>query len=76
MNKRKKKYWRICAILVVILGVVVYTPLVTPAGIYKPSIAGVPYTLWMSFLITVALVALTYIGAKVHPGSDDEEGSL
>ncbi len=36
-------------------------------------IFGLPYSLWTSFLVTVALVVLTYIGAKVHPGSDEGE---
>jgi len=36
-------------------------------------ILGIPYSLWLSFLITVALVTLTYIGSKVHPGADEEE---
>ncbi len=61
-------------ILVVVLSVAAYTPLMIPHGIYKPMILGIPYSLWASFLITVALVVITYIGGKVHPGSDDEEG--
>jgi hypothetical protein len=72
--KRDKKYWRACVILVVVLIVVAYTPLMLPHGIYKPAIFGIPYSLWVSFLITVALVVLTYIGSKVHPGSDEGEG--
>ena len=73
MLTRKKKYWSICTVLVIILGVVVYTPLITPNGIYKPTLAGIPYSLWTSFLITVALVVLTSIGTKVHPGRDEGE---
>lgn len=61
-------------ILVVLLIVVAYTPLMLPHGVYKPSVLGIPYSLWVSFVITVALVVLTYIGSKVHPGLDDEEG--
>ena len=72
--KRNKKYWRICVILVVLLIIVAYTPLMLPHGVYKPVILGIPYSLWLSFLITVALVVLTYIGSKVHPGSDEGEG--
>jgi hypothetical protein len=71
--KEKLKYWRICIILVILLIVVGYTPLMIPNGVYKPMILGIPYTLWTSFLITVILVALTYIGSKVHPGSDEKE---
>jgi hypothetical protein len=69
--KRSKKYWRLCVVLVLVLMVLAYTPLMIPKGVYKPMILGIPYTLWTSFLITVLLVILTYIGAKVHPGSDE-----
>ena len=71
--KRNKKYWTICVILVAMLIVIGYTPIMIPKGVYKPMILGIPYSLWLSFLITVVLVTLTYIGAKVHPGSDEEE---
>ena len=71
--KRNKKYWTICVILVVVLIVIGYTPIMIPKGVYKPMILGIPYSLWLSFIITVALVILTYIGAKVHPGTDEEE---
>jgi len=71
--KRNKKYWTICVVLVVVLIVIGYTPIMIPKGVYKPMILGIPYSLWLSFIITVALVTLTYIGAKVHPGADEEE---
>jgi hypothetical protein len=74
--KKSKKYWTLCVVLVVVLMVLAYTPLMIPNGVYKPMILGIPYTLWTSFLITVILVALTYIGAKVHPGSDEGEEDL
>jgi len=71
--RKNKKYWTLCAVLVILLMVLGYTPLMIPNGVYKPMILGIPYTLWTSFLITVILVALTYIGSKVHPGSDEGE---
>lgn len=74
--KKNKKYWILCAVLVIILMVLGYTPLMIPNGVYKPMILGIPYSLWTSFLVTVALVVLTYIGSKVHPGSDEGEEEL
>jgi len=71
--KRQKRYWTICVILVVILVVLGYTPLMIPRDVYKPLLLGIPYSLWTSILVTIALVVLTFIGAKVHPGSDKEE---
>jgi hypothetical protein len=70
---KKKTIWRICTIVVLILIILAYTPLLIPKGVYKPMLLGLPYTLWTSFLITVVLVALTYIGARVHPGRDKGE---
>ena len=72
--KREKRYWIICVILVVGLIILAYTPLMLPNGVYKPTILGIPYSLWTSVLITIALVVLTYIGSKVHPRSDEGEG--
>ena len=69
--KKSKKYWNLCMVLVMVLMVLAYTPLMLPNGVYKPMILGIPYTLWTSFLITVLLVLITYIGSKVHPGSDE-----
>ncbi len=73
MNKRKTRYWRICTALVVLLVMITYTPLIIPGGVYKPMVLGIPYSLWTSFLITAALVLITYVGSKVHPGKDEEE---
>ena len=74
--KKNKQYWILCVILVIVLMVLGYTPLMIPNGIYKPMILGIPYSLWTSFMVTVALVVLTYIGSKVHPGSDEREEEI
>jgi len=76
MNKRKTRYWRICTALVVLLVIITYTPIIIPGGVYKPMVLGLPYSLWTSMLITGALVLITYIGSKVHPGKDEEEEQL
>lgn len=72
MNKRKI-YWKICIAAVVFLTILVFTPLVIPAGIHKPGLFGIPLSLWTSFIITVLLVAITFIGTKVHPGNEEKE---
>jgi hypothetical protein len=70
---KSKKYWTLCVVLVIVLLVLGYTPLMIPEGVYKPMILGIPYSLWTSFIVTVVLVALTFVGSKVHPGSDEEK---
>ena len=73
MKDRNRKYWRILRTIAIILCLLVFTPLVIPAGVHKPELFGVPYSLWTSFLITVTLVFLTYLGTKVHRSNDEEE---
>lgn len=72
----KAKYWKICCGLVIILSLLTFTPLVIPIGEYEPMLFGVPYSLWTSFIITVLLVVLTFIGTIVHPGVHREEKKL
>lgn len=72
----KKRYWRICTALVIILTVLVFTPIIIPVNVYKPMLFGIPYSLWTSFLITVALVSITLIGTKIHSGIEEEGGEL
>jgi hypothetical protein len=76
MNNPKKRYWRICVAIVMVITILGYTPLMIPKGIYKPAILGIPYSLWLSFLLTVLLVLLTYIGSRVHPGGDNGREEL
>ena len=60
----------------ILLVIITYTPIIIPGGVYKPMVLGIPYSLWTSMLITAALVLITYIGSKVHPGNDEEEEQL
>jgi hypothetical protein len=71
--QKRKRYWRICCALAIVVSLLTFTPLVIPAGVYRPALFGVPYSLWLSFLITVVLVVLTFIGTRVHPGMAEEE---
>ena len=73
MKNRNRMYWRILRTAAIVLCLLVFTPLVIPQGVHKPELMGVPYSLWTSFLITVALVVLTYLGTKVHRSNEEEE---
>ncbi|EPR67341.1 hypothetical protein ADICYQ_3614 [Cyclobacterium qasimii M12-11B] len=39
-------------------------------------LGGIPYSLWTSFIITVLLVVITFIGTRVHPGMQNEEDDI
>lgn len=73
MEDKKRKYWRLLRTLAIVLCLLTFTPLVIPSGKYKPELLGIPYSLWTSYLITIALVVLTYFGTKVHRSTEDEE---
>ena len=66
-------YWKVSCAAVFFLSVLTFTPVVIPEGVAEPALLGVPRTLWAGFLLTVALVAMTYIGARVHPGHPDTD---
>ena len=72
MQKRNRG-WKICIAIFIILSVISFTPLILPQDVYKPEILGIPYTLWTSFIITLAFVVLTYVGMRLHPADKEEE---
>ncbi len=69
----KKRVWGLCCAGVLILVALCFSPLVLSQGIYEPMFMGVPWTLWTSILIAVAVVILNLIGAFVHPGCEETE---
>ena len=70
MKKRTKKnqklHWRITVTIAVVLMLITFTPLVIAPGKIGPKLFSMPYTLWVSMLISIALVVLTFIGGRVH----------
>jgi len=69
---KNKTTWYILIACVVLLTIITFTPLVIPQGVYQPELFGTPYTLWLTILITIGYVVLTFIGTKVHPGNDKD----
>ena len=73
MKEKNRRYWRILRTIAIVLCLLVFTPLVIPQGVHKPELLGIPYSLWTSFIITVVLVFITYLGTKVHKSNEEEE---
>jgi len=71
VNKKQKRYWKITSIAAVVLILVTFTPLIITPGKINPKLFSMPYTLWTTILITIALVVLTYIGGRIHLKDDD-----
>jgi hypothetical protein len=72
--KKQPLFWKVCIAAIVILCILPFTPLVIPPGVSDPEFLGMPRALWAGFLIYIAIVAVTFIGAVVHPeaGQDDQ----
>jgi len=71
-NKRRM-YWRIIAALAILLIIVMFTPLVIANGKTEPKLFSMPFTLWVSILITIGLVVLTYLGGRFHLKDEEKE---
>lgn len=69
----KSIIWKFCYTAVLTITILTYTPLVTPAHRFEPELWGIPYTLWVGLLITLALLFLTIIGSLVHPGRGESK---
>ena len=63
--------WKLLKLSALILSILVFTPLVTPKGRHEPFLFGLPYTLWVGFLISALLVLLTWLGTHHHPGRNN-----
>jgi hypothetical protein len=69
MKKNIKRTWYTVVTLVVVFTILIYTPVVTPVGRYKPELFGIPFTLWAGILISWINIGLTIYGSAVCPGS-------
>lgn len=65
MNKNKI-IWTVVRLIIMLLSILVFTPLVIPKDQYSPELLGLPYTLWTGILVYFCLVALIFVGVKVH----------
>ena len=69
-----KKRLQVINILAVLLAVACFTPFLIPKGVYTPMLFGLPYTLWLGILVTIAFIILTWIAAGLYKKIEEEEG--
>lgn len=72
-ENKQKLYWKITAAIAVILILITFTPLVIAPDKIEPKLFSMPFTLWVSILITILLVVLTYIGGRVHLKDEEND---
>ncbi len=68
--------WRICILIASLLAILGLSPAVIPPGVFHPTFLGMPYSMWTGMLVTICLILMTYIGSRVHPGSNHENKDL
>lgn len=66
LMKKKSTYLKFLDILAVLLCVATFSPLVIPANEAYPFLLGIPYSMWMAFLISVLFVVLAYLVSLVN----------
>lgn len=55
------------------LSFVAFSPLVIPVGIFEPLFIGLPYTLWVGFLVSFGMLLLIIAGAISFPSEEKGE---
>jgi hypothetical protein len=58
-------------VLAAAIAIACFTPLVIPIGQSTPSLAGIPYTMWVGFLASILLVGLTAVVALIKKKEND-----
>lgn len=66
-----RQIWNACCIAAMLLAILTFTPLVTPAGRHLPEWMGMPYTLWAGIVQAILLILVTYIGTRVREKVED-----
>jgi len=70
--KNKKLFWKLSVASVILIILITYSPLVIPSGKYQPTVFHLPYSLWLSILLTILLVIMTYLGGKAIPDKEED----
>ena len=65
------KIW-IIDVLVIFVSIATFTSLVIPPNTSTPTLWGIPFTMWMGFVISVLLVLFTYM-ARIIQQKDDHD---
>ena len=61
MKNRRTTKLRILDGLATLLFITTFTPLVIPSNEAEPAIGGIPYSMWMGFVVSVLFVVLAYL---------------
>ena len=71
MKRRQLKLLDIVDTLAIITFVGTFTPLVMPKNQVEPDLAGIPYTMWIGFVVSIVFVVLAYLASVAHQKADN-----
>lgn len=66
IGSKRKRLLLILDLVAIGLVIATFSPLIIPANESNPSVFGIPFTLWASFLISVLFVFLAYLVSLVN----------
>lgn len=66
MKTKRKSLIRVLDILAILLCVATFSPLVIPQNEANPFLLGIPYTMWMGFLVSVLFVVLAFLVSLIN----------
>jgi len=61
MEKSRFNVVQLLDILALLTFILTFTPIVLPENEAHPDLAGIPYTMWVGFLVSVLFVVLAYV---------------
>lgn len=65
-SSKRTRLLLILDLIAIGLVIVTFSPLVIPPNESDPSLFAIPFTLWMSFLISVIFVVLAYLVSLIN----------
>ncbi|MFH6604396.1 hypothetical protein ACEZ3G_12965 [Maribacter algicola] len=66
MKTKRTRLLRILDVLAMLLVIATFSPMVIPQNESGPYVLGIPYTMWMGFLVSVLFVVLAYLVSMVN----------
>ena len=66
MKMKRTTLLRVLDCLAILTFIATFSPLVIPENEIRPFLMGIPYTMWMGFLVSVIFVVLAYFVSIIN----------
>jgi len=64
--KKRRTSLLILDILAILLCIATFSPIVIPANKVSPFLLGIPFTMWMGFIVSILFVVLAYFVSIIN----------